>query len=125
MGWSDARARRACEVIEIGCELWGTLGRQSVSQCLALIDTAATLSALVQLAPLGITVNMTAAAPAAAPVLAVRYRSVEVLADPHSPYGPVELTAQGADVRALEIADRLLIHDVRCCGRGTSYGVAA
>lgn len=124
MRWSDPQVRRACEVVEVGHALWGTLGRQTVGQCLALIDTAATLNALFGLAPLGIAISTVSTASTAAG-LAMRYRSVEILADPHSPDGPLELSSEEHDVRVLEAADRLLIHDVRCCGRGANHGMAA
>lgn len=124
--WADPQVQRACEIVEVGCALWGTLGRQTVGQCMGLIDTATSLAALYRLAPLGVAVHAAVSTSAAAPVLAVRYRSVEILADPHSPDGPVKLPIEKEHyMRVIETADRLLIHDVRFGGHAASYQAAA
>ena len=119
VGWVDPEVRRACSVTDVGQAVWGALGREMVAQSLALITLTATLGLLAE-RDLFRVIRATAV-----PLVAVRYRDVEILADPHSEAGPVELRDDGGDALGVDEVDRLLIHDVRCGGRGAHFGLAA
>lgn len=120
VGWVDPEVERACSVTDVGQAIWGALGREMVTQSLALISLTATLGLLMAREPFSVAIRV-----AAVPVLAVRYRDVEILADPRSEAGLVGLGDDGGDGSGVDEVDRLVIHDVRCGGRGAHFGLAA
>jgi hypothetical protein len=121
VGWSDGGLRSACLDSERGRAIWGAAGWNLVQELLAIASDTDPLGELIRFA----SVDVSTAVFRATPVVVMRYRVAELLADPHRPDGPVALTQEDHDMRRVEDADRLLIRDVRCDRRSPLFGVAA
>lgn len=112
VGWADDDVRSACSDCDVGQALWGAAGWSLVQELLAIAAETDPFGELTRFA----SVDVGIAAFRAMPMVAMRYRSAELLADPYRSDGPVVLAQKDHDMRLVEDADRLLIRDVRCGG---------
>lgn len=121
VGWADDDVRSACSDPDVGHALWGAAGWNLVQELLAIAAETDPLGELTRFA----SVDVGIAAFREMTVVAMRYRSAELIADPYRPDGPIVLAQEDHDMRRVKDADRLLIRDVRCGGLSPVSGVAA
>lgn len=121
MGWPDATVRSACFDPEVGRAIWGSAGWSVVQELLAIAGQASPFGGLIHFAAVDVGLTVFGSLP----VVAMRYRTAELLAEPYRAEGPVALAQEDHGMGRVEDADRLLVRDVRCDRRSPLSGGAA